>query len=154
MGEWYEDRQKIYLVMDALKGGTLKEVVLELQRQHRGIKEEWTRKVIRQVVEAMAFCHHLRLIHKDLKDENVMLLKTDPQYQKPFVVIIDLGVAEMFSAADSTGQTLAGTPTTMAPEVWMGNYGPKCDVWSVGCILFELLSGRMPFMSPKMKPQA
>jgi len=110
--------------------------------------------VIGQVVEGMAYVHDLRLIHKDLKDENIMLLKKDENFEDPFAIIIDLGVAEMFSSADPTGRIMGGTPVTMAPEVWLGNFGPKCDVFSLGCIFFELLSGRLPFLSNIMTSAA
>merc|ERR1719437_386577 len=102
----------------------------------------------------MAFCHNLRLIHKDIRDENIMLLRKDPDFDEPFAVIIDLGIAEMFNLADPTGHQVGGTPTTMAPEVWRGNFGPKCDVWSLGCVLFQLLTGEMPFMARSMTPSA
>merc|ERR1719487_2001997 len=118
-----------------------------------GLKEEWIQRVIHQVVEAMAYVHSLRLIHKDLKDENIMLLKKNRNFDKPFVVIIDLGVAEMFPLSDPRGNIVGGTPATMAPEVWMGSFGPKCDVWSVGCVLFELLAGSMPFMAMTLDPK-
>merc|ERR1712147_83309 len=59
----------------------------------------------------------------------------------------------MFSSTDPRGNFVAGTPATMAPEVWTGNFGPKCDVWSVGCVLFELLAGSMPFMAMSMDPR-
>jgi len=152
--EWYEGASTVYLVLDALKGGTLREVVLENYYQKgQGLKEEWIQTVIRQVVEGMSYCHSLRLIHKDLKDENIMLLKKDKNYEKPFVVIIDLGVAEMFPLSDPRGNIVGGTPATMAPEVWMGNFGPKCDVWSVGCVAFELLAGAMPFTAMSLDPK-
>mmetsp|Transcript_29225 Transcript_29225/g.89935 ORF Transcript_29225/g.89935 Transcript_29225/m.89935 type:complete len:724 (+) Transcript_29225:101-2272(+) len=152
--EWYEDSNHYYLVLEALKGGTLKDVVLNMQKQRKGVKEEWIRKVMGQVVEAMAFCHSLRLIHKDLKDENIMLLRKDPDFNEPYAVVIDLGIAEMFSVADPNGREMGGTPTTMAPEVWTGSFGPKCDVFSLGCVLFEMLSGNYPFMANSMKPAA
>jgi len=57
----------------------------------------------------------------------------------------------MFSLADPTGQECGGTPTTMAPEVWLGSFGPKCDVFSLGCVLFEMLAGQMPFMARTLK---
>jgi len=63
-----------------------------------------------------------------------------------------LGIAEMFSMADPTGQECGGTPTTMAPEVWQGCFGPKCDVFSLGCVLFEMLAGDMPFLARSMQP--
>jgi len=152
--EWYEGSTSIYLVLDALKGGTLKEVIINnFQTKGRPVAEDWSRKVIYQVLQAMAYVHSLRLIHKDLKDENVMLLKQEQDYDEPFVVIIDLGVSEMFPSSDPYGKLVGGTPTTMAPEVWMNDFGPKCDVWSVGCILYELLTGAMPFVARSMEPK-
>jgi len=151
--KWYEDGHYIYLVMEALKGGTLQEVVSTFQQNGKALKEEWTRMVIRQAMEAMAYVHSLRLIHKDLKDENIMLLKKDPNYDEPFAIIIDLGIAEMFSKSDPTGKVVGGTPVTMAPEVWKGDFGPKCDVFSLGCIMFELLAGKYPFQAPSINPK-
>jgi len=152
--EWYEGKHSIYLVLDCLKGGTLREVVLtHYQEKGRGMKETWIRKVMRQVVEAIAYIHSLGLIHKDLKDDNIMMLKQDSEYEHPFAVIIDMGVAEMFSSNDPHGKLVGGTPATMAPEVWKGNFGPKCDVFSAGCILFELLSGSMPFVTMSYDPK-
>jgi serine/threonine protein kinase len=150
--EWYEDASSIYLVIEALKGGTLQEVILLQQKRKQGLHENWTRKVVGQVADAMCYCHGLRLIHKDLKDENVMLLRRDPSFEDPFAVVIDLGVAEMFSLADPAGREIGGSPTTMAPEVWSGTFGPKCDVWSLGCIFFELLSGSLPFLANTIQP--
>jgi serine/threonine protein kinase len=152
--EWYEGTSTVYLIIDALKGGTLREVVMtNYYKQGTPLKEDWIQKVIHQVTEAMVYIHSLRLIHKDLKDENIMLLKKDRNYDKPFAVIIDLGIAEMFPLSDPRGNIVGGTPATMAPEVWMGNFGPKCDVWSVGCVLFELLAGAMPFMAMTLDPK-
>jgi len=107
---------------------------------------------MRQTLQAMAYCHGMRIIHKDLKDENVMLLKQS-ESAEPFVVIIDLGVSEMFSSSDPHGKLMGGTPMTMAPEVWENNFGPKCDVWSAGCILFEMLAGNLPFAVRSMNPK-
>lgn len=149
---WFEDAGNIYLVMEALKGGTLKNVIIEFQKNRRGIKEGWIRTVVTQVARGLAYVHSLRLIHKDLKDENIMLLKKDPNFNEPFAVIIDLGIAEMFSSADPVGKQVGGTPLTMAPEVWDGSFGPKCDVWSLGCVLYEMLTGTMPFVANQLRP--
>lgn len=143
---WYEDEANIYLVLEPLTGGTLNEAVLKFHERQEDIHESWVRTVIYHVLQGMAYCHSLRLIHKDLKDENIMLLKSQKENDEPFAVIIDLGIAEMFSLSDPHNRQISGTPYTMAPEVWMGNYGPKCDVWSVGCVLFSLLGGSLPFI--------
>jgi len=153
--EWYEDANRVYLVLDYLKGGSLKDVIVQLNKKdERGLKEAWIRDVIQQTAGGLAYCHDLRLIHKDLKDENIMLLEKSDKWEKPHAVIIDLGVAEMFSVADPAGRFIGGTPTTMAPEVWLGNFGPKCDVWSLGCIMFELCTGSLPFMATTVQPSA
>lgn len=76
----------------------------------------------------------------------------DPNTQ-PHVVIIDLGIAELFTARLGRRARLtvvAGTPTHMSPEVWRGNFGPVADIWSLGVVLFELLSGELPFFSSSM----
>eukprot|EP00405_Crypthecodinium_cohnii_P029133 CAMPEP_0206511500 /NCGR_PEP_ID=MMETSP0324_2-20121206/60324_1 /ASSEMBLY_ACC=CAM_ASM_000836 /TAXON_ID=2866 /ORGANISM="Crypthecodinium cohnii, Strain Seligo" /LENGTH=331 /DNA_ID=CAMNT_0054003285 /DNA_START=109 /DNA_END=1100 /DNA_ORIENTATION=- len=83
-----------------------------------------------------------------------MLLRKDPSFEEPYAVIIDLGIAEMFSSADPVGRKIGGTPATMAPEVWKGVFGPKCDVWSMGVIMFELLSGTYPFMANSFSANA
>jgi len=154
--EWYEDANRIYLILEFLRGGTLKDVVLQLQqKEQRGMKEAWMRAVLEQVAGAMAYCHNLRLIHKDIKDENIMLLKQDSGgWDRPHAVIIDLGIAEMFSVADPTGRMLGGTPTTMAPEVWLGSFGPKCDVWSLGCVFYQMCAGGFPFMARSVSASA
>eukprot|EP00439_Symbiodinium_sp_Y106_P040451 s3822_g4.t4 len=105
--EWYEGSSKIYLVMDAIKGGTLREVLLRFQAERAAVEETWSRSVMKQTLQAMAYCHGMRIIHKDLKDENVMLLKGTSE---PFVVIIDLGVSEMFSSSDPHGKSRLRTP--------------------------------------------
>eukprot|EP00929_Paragymnodinium_shiwhaense_P111790 TRINITY_DN80079_c0_g1_i1.p1 TRINITY_DN80079_c0_g1~~TRINITY_DN80079_c0_g1_i1.p1 ORF type:complete len:758 (-),score=194.28 TRINITY_DN80079_c0_g1_i1:207-2480(-) len=152
---WYEDAKTIYLVLEALKGGTLKEALQKFQKNRTGVKEDWIREVTRQCIMGLAYVHSLRLIHKDIKDENIMMIKNeDPEDTKPFAVIIDLGVAEMFTSADPTGKECGGTPVTMSPEVWLGGFGPKCDVWSLGCVLYEMLAGGFPFMATSMNPQA
>lgn len=92
--EWYEDRTTVALVLEALHGGTLRDVMLKQKDAKRGLREDWSRKVMHQVLDGMCYCHSMQVMHKDLKDENIMLLKRDPNYDEPFAVIIDLGIAD------------------------------------------------------------
>merc|ERR1740117_1406475 len=85
---WYEDKLRIYLVMEALKGGTIKDAILELQKEKKGLREEWIRDVTKQCIGAMAYVHNLRLIHKDIKDENIMLLNNEKKFERPYAVLI------------------------------------------------------------------
>jgi hypothetical protein len=90
-----------------------------------------------------------------MKANNVMLMRrsrTEDPYKNPHVVVIDLGVAERFQPENFTEQHPTGTPCTMAPEVWSGTLTFKADIFSCGCILYELLALRLPFAFPPLPP--
>merc|ERR1719352_2026537 len=72
------------------------------------------------------------------------------------VVVVDFGLSEVFSSPAARSKVISGTPPYMAPEVWSGNSGKACDVWSCGVMLFYMLSGRFPFhcQSPEEFAQA
>jgi len=150
--EYYEDYENIYLIMEHAEGGELHQVLEEQKRKNLNLPERWVSVAIKQCLMAIAYVHSQGIIHKDLKSENILLLQkvdvNDPQSQ-PHAVIIDLGIAELFSARlgrRARCTVVAGTPTHMAPEVWRGNFGPVADVWSLGVVMFELLAGEIPFL--------
>merc|ERR1712054_421208 len=66
-------------------------------------------------------------------------------------VVVDFGLAEMFSSSTDRSKEIASTPPFMAPEVWKGNFSKKCDIWSCGVILFFMLSGRYPFIASRIE---
>jgi predicted Ser/Thr protein kinase len=106
--------------------------------------------LVRKLALALAEAHRHQVIHRDLKPSNVML---GPRGEP---VVMDFGLARRGGGADSrlTQQgTLMGTPAYMAPEQASGNpdeMGPSCDVYSLGVILYELLTGRLPFQGDAM----
>mmetsp|Transcript_63489 Transcript_63489/g.182701 ORF Transcript_63489/g.182701 Transcript_63489/m.182701 type:complete len:640 (+) Transcript_63489:162-2081(+) len=149
--EYYEDYENIYLIMEHAEGGELHHVLEQQKQKGMNLPERWVSNVMKQCLLAIAYVHLQGIIHKDLKSENILLLRTtdpnDPQSQ-PHAVIIDLGIGELFSARlgrRARCTVVAGTPTHMAPEVWRGNFGPVADVWSLGVVTFELLAGEIPF---------
>ncbi|CAK0792985.1 unnamed protein product [Prorocentrum cordatum] len=114
--------------------------------------EFWVAKVLLHTLSALAYCHSRAVIHKDLKPENVMMCSPrDAPVQDMHVVVVDFGLAEVFSHPTDRSAVVSGTPPYMAPEVWQGNFSKSCDIWSVGCMLFFLLSGRLPFQAPTLK---
>jgi calcium-dependent protein kinase len=107
-------------------------------------------------LSAIAYCHSKGVIHKDLKPENVMMSTAkDARGYAPtsemHVVVVDFGLAEVFSDPTDTSRIVSGTPPYMAPEVWAGNFNKSCDIWSCGVMLFFLLSGRLPFVAQKLE---
>jgi serine/threonine protein kinase len=84
-----------------------------------------------------------KVMHRDIKLENILVKKSGPKFE---FKIGDLGQAKTHSGTNSVKQTTCGTPLYMAPEVYFGEpYNGKADVWSLGVMLFQLVTGIMPF---------
>ncbi len=128
-----------YFAMEYVEGESLAE---KLQRE--SLDSGAAAHLVATIARAVAHLHRQDLVHRDLKPSNIML---DDQGQ-PYVT--DFGLAKVFSGDSSQTATgvIAGTPSYMAPEQAAGRnkeVGPACDVYSLGAILYELLTGRPPF---------
>mmetsp|Transcript_38182 Transcript_38182/g.89573 ORF Transcript_38182/g.89573 Transcript_38182/m.89573 type:complete len:727 (-) Transcript_38182:50-2230(-) len=152
----FEDVGKLHIVTEYCAGGDLFHAVDTSRRAGRRMHESWAAKGLRQVFQAIAYCHHRQIAHKDLKSSNLLLLHAaEPDktiFQRPpHVIVADWGLAEHcgsgpgWFSVERRGTQVSGTTSTMAPEVWSGNCGTKCDMWSMGCVLFQILSGSLPF---------
>lgn len=149
--EYYEDFCNVYFIMECLEGGDLVKFIADRISHGQAIEEGLVAQILKQVLTGLACCHERALVHKDLKVDNIMLLDEPPrgsgQGYGVHAVIIDLGLAECFRSSDARGKEVAGTPSTMAPELWRawlegGHFGLKCDIYSLGCVLFQMLSVR------------
>jgi calcium-dependent protein kinase len=105
------------------------------------MSEPQAAKYAHQIVSAMRYCHSQNVVHRDLKPENILFQTKDPDSQ---VVIIDFGTSRIVKETEKMNKTF-GTVYYIAPEVLEGQYTAKCDVWSVGIIIYILLSGMVPF---------
>lgn len=153
---WYEMGDSIGMVMDFCAGGELVEFV-RYGRTKDIMPERWAAAIFRQLFDAMGYCHHRGIVHKDLKTDNILLLTAPAEEDcslfdwPPHAVVADWGLSESITTGvlfERRGHSVAGTGNTMAPEVWKGNCGVKCDIWSLGCVLFQLFANRMPFEPP------
>ena len=135
--EYFEDRDKCYIITEILKGGELFD---EITRRNR-FSENDAAMIMKHIFQSVNYCHKNHIMHRDLKPENIMLEENKDYSQ---IKIIDFGLSRHFENDEIIHQAI-GTPDYMAPEVMNRQYNEKCDIWSCGVILYILLSGFPPF---------
>ncbi|ODQ50972.1 kinase-like protein, partial [Saitoella complicata NRRL Y-17804] len=147
--DYFEDQSTIWLVMELVPGGDLGELVSE--QGPFTSDDTWTRIIVKQILEGVQYLHSLGITHRDLKPENI-LLRDDYAHEEPTAKITDFGLAKAISPTAATQatflQTFCGTLSYLAPEVVAGSssYTPAVDLWSVGCVVWVILTGTPPFM--------
>ncbi|KPK68052.1 hypothetical protein AMJ87_12495, partial [candidate division WOR_3 bacterium SM23_60] len=129
---------KLVLIIEYIKGTTLRELITD-----KGIDTDLCVHIIAHVLSALVYAHENNVLHRDLKPENILIMKTEDEY---VVKVTDFGLARFIKSGSISAST-AGTPIYMAPEAWSGNFDEKSDIWSIGAILYELLTGSPPFLA-------
>ena len=144
-----EDSKYFYLIMELCTGGEL----LSRMSKNR-YKEKAAAKLMEQIVSAVSYCHEKGICHRDLKPQNILFYNED---ENSPIKIVDFGISKIYNPSLSslkeeyedkgskkmTDRT--GTMLFLSPEVLKGSYTEKCDVWSLGVILYILLCGYPPF---------
>eukprot|EP00906_Rhabdomonas_costata_P026410 RCo037610 len=142
LAEVFETKEALYLVMELLLGG-------ELEARLRKIghfPESITKRLVRNILLAVEYIHRQGIVHRDLKPAN-MLLANDSENSE--VKLADFGFAVLIGN-DACLQACCGTTAYMAPEILCGEpYGKAVDMWSLGVIIYHLLSGGYPFDGAK-----
>lgn len=138
------DDDKIYMVLEFLEGQTLS----DLQVEQSQLSPPLAVKLVKQVASALAEAHEAGVTHRDLKPENIIVTEING---KAFAKVLDFGIAQLADTADinltaveGTQQqaSFVGTPSYMSPEQVEGNgVGPRSDIYSLGLVLYELLTG-------------
>ena len=139
-----------YIVMEYLEGADVQRII----EAEGPLSVERTARIMVQALSALQAAHKVQIIHRDLKPENIFLIR---KFSTPdFVKLLDFGISK-FRALENDGlkpltQTGAvlGTPHYMSPEQAMGNQAltPQSDIYSMGVIMYQMLTGHMPFDAP------
>ena len=135
--DFFDDKSYYMIVLELCQGGELFYRIINKTRY----TEKDAAKIVREMLEVVGACHVKGVIHRDLKPEN-FLFSTEHECSE--LKIVDFGLSTFYTAGQ-VFDSLCGTPFYLAPEVLHKKYGSQSDVWSVGVIMFILLSGKPPF---------
>ncbi|KAL4424182.1 hypothetical protein ABPG75_001483 [Micractinium tetrahymenae] len=148
--EYFVERNKVFLIMELLRGGELLEAVLEQGHY----SEADARIIFRQLIQCLQYLHSKGVVHRDVKLDNLLLVEPGDISR---IKIADFGFAKKLHGGLDAMKTVCGTPEYIAPEVIEKlmtphdkplrnpSYGPPCDLWSAGIVLYMLLAGLPPF---------
>ncbi|HMS84026.1 MAG TPA: serine/threonine-protein kinase [Nitrospira sp.] len=133
-----EEEDLGYIAMELLEGATLK----DWSRKPKLLPIERVISIVATVAEAMDYAHQQGVVHRDIKPANIMLTK------EQVIKIMDFGIAKMATSTKTQTNIVMGTPTYMSPEQIAGKkVDGRSDIFSLAVVLFELLTGRPPFMA-------
>lgn len=140
------DDKFMYMAMEFVAGVSLHKAI------HRGLKFDAIVEITRQILSALREAHTLGIVHRDLKPENIILsyrFNTGEQIVK----VLDFGIAKLLQSGGkplTRAGALFGTPAYMSPEQCrgeLGSIGPQVDIYALGCILYEMLCGQLPYIT-------
>ena len=137
--DFFESSDNYHLILEHMAG---KDLFDYLAKRDYTLNEEAAKLIIYQIMLGVRYLHNLGIVHRDLKLENIMMTHAKDEAAPK---IVDFGLAKMIGPNESATEPF-GTLGYVAPEVLLKKpYSFSCDVWSLGCILYALLSGSLPF---------
>lgn len=161
------EKKSIHIYMEYCTGGDLAQSISAFKKDKEPVPEELVWQVLLHMLFALHRCHYgidvknvdlttaqvqeppinpeTVVIHRDIKPDNIFIITSGNQ---TIFKLGDFGLAKMLTSQSDFAKTYVGTPYYMSPEVLMDNpYSPVCDIWSLGCVLFELCTLQPPFQA-------
>lgn len=138
------EADKLHIVLEYADGGDLYTEVQRRQKDDEYFSEDEAMTLFRQCLSALAYIHKKKILHRDIKTQNIFLMKSGD------AKLGDFGISKVMDETMVAG-TVVGTPAYLAPEICNGaKYGSRIDVWSLGAVLYEILALKHPFQASNM----
>ena len=139
----FENAEYIFIVMEYISGGTLTQF---LKKRYFNFSETQAANIINQIGQGLKYLHSYGIVHRDLKTENIMMTQLN---DNGIIKIMDFGLSKIIGPKEGLIDGY-GTLSYVAPEVLLRDpYNKEIDIWSLGIILFLMLSGHLPFIGNK-----
>jgi calcium-dependent protein kinase len=139
----YKDQRYIYMITEYCEGGD----IFAMIQKADNFNEKIASRIMKQVMNAVLYCHQNGIVHRDIKSDNIMFLENS--IDSP-IKLIDFGISLKFEK-NTKLKDKTGTVLYIAPEVLQGSYDEKCDIWSCGVLMYMMLSGVPPFYGATRK---
>lgn len=140
--EIFEGEDEFYVIMPKCNGGEL----FEFLANETEVPEAECKRIMRELLVAVGHLHKNNIVHRDIKPENIMFDRDNSVEASPKTVkLIDFDTCMEWSPVTPKSRRFVGTPGYIAPEALMGQISPQSDIWSVGVILYILMTGEMPW---------
>lgn len=142
----FRDETRFVLILEICEGGHL----LDRLKKHPSYTEKCASQIIKQVAACLKYLHDKQISHRDLKPENILFVNANPNDNT--IKVTDFGLAHCFTGKGGLMHDFCGTPHYVSPQIVLKKpYTKQCDMWSLGVLLYVLLSGYPPFYGSKMQ---
>ena len=143
--ESFVENSKLYIVMEHADGGDLATMIAKRKKTNTRWSENEIMRIFVQICLALKHVHEHNILHRDLKSQNIFLTS------KGLVKLGDFGIAKVLDSTEDQARTQIGTPYYLSPEICESlPYGRQSDIWSLGVVLFELLTFELPFQAQSL----
>jgi len=133
----YNDQKEPFVIMEFVSGPSLRDLLTE---SPHGLGTQKAAFFLREIAKSLSYLHECGIVHRDLKPSNIF-------YENGYVKVGDYGLAKAISASRHSGHTITvGTVSYMAPEIGAGSYNRSIDIYALGVLLYEMLTGDVPFI--------